>query len=66
MVNEIALVLLFGLFGWRIALIYMFMGLLYIAMVTGVVIGRLNMERQVEDWVYAIRMGQAPLPSCKS
>ncbi len=59
MVNEIALVLLFGLFGWRIALIYMSMGLL-IAMVTGWVIGRLNMERQVEDWVYEIRMGQTP------
>ncbi len=59
MVNEIALVLLFGLFGWRIALIYMSMGLL-IAMVTGLIIGRLNMERQVEDWVYEIRMGQTP------
>jgi uncharacterized protein len=59
MVNEIALVLLFGLFGWRIALIYMSMGLL-IAMVTGLVIGRLNMENQVEDWVYEIRMGQTP------
>lgn len=59
MVNEIALVLLFGLFGWRIALIYMSMGLL-IAMVTGMIIGRLNMERQVEDWVYEIRMGQTP------
>ena len=60
MVNEIALVLLFGLFGWRIALIYMSMGLL-IAMVTGLIIGRLNMERQVEDWVYEIRMGQTPV-----
>jgi uncharacterized membrane protein YraQ (UPF0718 family) len=59
MVNEIALVLLFGLFGWRIALIYMSMGLL-IAMLTGWIIGRLNMERQVEDWVYEIRMGQTP------
>ena len=59
MVNEIALVLLFGLFGWRIALIYMSMGLL-IAIVTGIIIGRLNMERQVEDWVYEIRMGQTP------
>jgi len=59
MVNEIALVLLFGLFGWRIALIYMSMGLL-IAMLTGLIIGRLNMERQVEDWVYEIRMGQTP------
>ncbi len=59
MVNEIALVLLFGLFGWRIALIYLSMGLL-IAMATGLVIGRLNMEHQVEDWVYEIRMGPAP------
>lgn len=58
MVNEVALALLFGLFGWRIALIYLSMGLL-IAMATGWVIGRLNMERQVEDWVYEIRMGQA-------
>ena len=53
MVNEIALVLLFGLFGWRIALIYMSMGLL-IAILTGIIIGRLNMEHQVEDWVYEI------------
>jgi uncharacterized membrane protein YraQ (UPF0718 family) len=59
MVNEIALVLLFGLFGWRIALIYMSMGLL-IAIATGWIIGRLNMEHQVEDWVYEIRMGQTP------
>jgi hypothetical protein len=59
MVNEIALVLLFGLFGWRIALIYLSMGLL-IAILTGIIIGRLNMERQVEDWVYEIRMGQTP------
>jgi uncharacterized membrane protein YraQ (UPF0718 family) len=60
MVNEIALVLLFGLFGWRIAMIYLSMGLL-IAILTGIVIGRLNMEHQVEDWVYEIRMGQTPM-----
>jgi uncharacterized protein len=59
MVNEIALVLLFGLFGWKIALIYMSMGLL-IAILTGIIIGLLNMENQVEDWVYEIRMGQTP------
>jgi uncharacterized protein len=59
MVNEIALVLLFGLFGWQIALIYLSMGLL-IAILTGIIIGRLNMEHQVEDWVYEIRMGQTP------
>ncbi len=59
MVNEIALALLLAMFGWRIALLYMTTGLV-IAISTGVVIGRLNMERQVEDWVYEIRMGQAP------
>jgi uncharacterized membrane protein YraQ (UPF0718 family) len=52
MVNEIALVLLFGMFGWKVAAIYLGMGLI-IAMVAGWVIGRLKMERHVEDWVYA-------------
>jgi uncharacterized membrane protein YraQ (UPF0718 family) len=52
MVNEIALVLLYGLFGWKIAAIYAGTGLL-IAMVSGWVIGRLRMERHVEEWVYA-------------
>lgn len=52
MVNEIALVLLFGMFGWKVAAIYLGMGLT-IAMVAGWFIGRLKMERHVEDWVYA-------------
>jgi uncharacterized protein len=59
MVNEIALALLMAMFGWRIALLYMATGLA-IAISTGLIIGRLNMERQVEDWVYEIRMGEAP------
>jgi uncharacterized membrane protein YraQ (UPF0718 family) len=59
MVNEIALALLMAMFGWRIALLYMTTGLV-IAISTGLIIGRLNMEHQVEDWVYEIRMGQAP------
>jgi uncharacterized membrane protein YraQ (UPF0718 family) len=59
MVNEIALALLLAMFGWRIALLYMATGLV-IAISSGLVIGRLNMERQVEDWVYEIRMGQTP------
>ncbi len=54
MVNEIALVLLYGLFGWKIAAIYLSMGLL-IAMVSGWTIGRLHMERQLEGWVYEMR-----------
>jgi uncharacterized protein len=59
MVNEIALALLLAMFGWRIALLYMATGLV-IAISTGIVISHLKMERQVEDWVYEIRMGQAP------
>ncbi|MBI5342091.1 MAG: permease [Deltaproteobacteria bacterium] len=56
MVNEIALVLLYGLFGWKVAAIYAGTGL-SIAMVSGWVIGRLGMERHVEPWVYAIPGG---------
>jgi uncharacterized membrane protein YraQ (UPF0718 family) len=56
MVNEIAVVLLYGLFGWKIAAIYMGTGLL-IAMVAGWVIGRLKMERHLEEWVYQIQTG---------
>ena len=52
MVNEIALVLLFGMFGWKVAALYLGTGLA-IAMVAGWVIGRLKMDRHVEGWVYA-------------
>ncbi|NLC59278.1 MAG: permease [Armatimonadetes bacterium] len=58
MVNEVALVLLFGLFGARVALLYLGTGLL-IATVAGWVIGRLHMERHVEEWVYSVRIGEA-------
>ena len=50
MVNEVALALLFGMFGWTIALLYMGLGLA-VAIVAGWVIGRLGMERHLEDWV---------------
>lgn len=50
MVNEVALALLFGLFGWRIALLYLVLGL-SVAVVSGWVIGRLKMERYLEAWV---------------
>lgn len=63
MVNEIALVLLYGLFGWEIAGLYLVTGLL-IAMVAGWVIGRLKLERFVEDWVREIRVGDAGEAAC--
>ena len=56
MVNEVALVLLYGLFGWKIAAIYLGTGLL-IAMIAGWVIGRLHMERYLEEWVLQIQAG---------
>jgi hypothetical protein len=50
MVNEVALTLLFGLFGWNIALLYLGLGL-SVAIVAGWVIGRLRMEAHLEGWV---------------
>jgi uncharacterized membrane protein YraQ (UPF0718 family) len=58
MVNEIALVLLFGMFGWKVTALYLGMGLL-IAITAGLVIGRLRMERYLEDWVQKITSDDA-------
>ena len=58
MVNEVALVLLFGLFGWKVAAIYLGTGLA-IAIVSGWIIGRLRMEKHVEDWVFETKTGGA-------
>ena len=54
MINEIAVVLLFGLFGWKTAMIYVSTGLL-IAISAGYIIGRLKVERHVEPWVFQVR-----------
>jgi len=56
MVNEIALVLLFGLFGWKVAAIYLVTGVV-IAIAAGWIIGRLRMEKHVEAWVYQTQTG---------
>nr|MDA8136592.1 permease [Desulfobacteraceae bacterium] len=55
MVNEIALGLLYGLLGWKVAAIYMGTGL-FIAISAGWVIGRLKMENHIEDWVTQINV----------
>jgi hypothetical protein len=57
-VNEVALAMLFGLFGWQIAGLYLVTGLL-IAILGGVIIGRLKPERYVEDFVWQIQVGRA-------
>jgi uncharacterized membrane protein YraQ (UPF0718 family) len=59
MVNEVAVVLLWGLFGWKIAVIYMSAGLT-VAIIAGFVIGKLKLEKWVEEYVFKIHsMGVA-------
>jgi uncharacterized protein len=58
MVNEIALAMLLALFGWKVAALYLALGLL-VAIVAGLIIGELKMERYLEDWVRAIHFGEA-------
>ncbi len=58
MVNEIALIMLWGLFGWKIALIYTGTGVV-LAIISGIVIGRLKMEKYVQEYVWQIKAGNA-------
>lgn len=56
MINEVAVILLFGLFGYKVAIIYIVTGLI-IAIISGWVIGKLKLEKYVECWVYDIKAG---------
>lgn len=63
MINEVALVLLLGLFGWKIAFIYIISGL-FISIISGIVIGKLKVENLVESFVYENSVnGNINLPS---
>lgn len=55
MVNEVALVMLYGMFGWQVALVYIVSGEV-IAIFAGLIIGRLKLERYVEDYVYQVKV----------
>jgi uncharacterized protein len=56
MINEVAVILLYGMFGWKVAAIYIATGLT-IAIIAGWIIGKLKLEKWVEEWVYATKMG---------
>ncbi len=56
MINEVAIVLLFSMFGWKTAAIYVLSGLV-IAIIAGWVIGKLNLRHWVQDWVYQSQFG---------
>jgi len=56
MINEVAVILLFGMFGWKVTAIYISTGLI-IAIFSGWLIGKLKLEKWVADWVYKTRFG---------
>jgi len=58
MINEVAIILLYGLFGWQVAAIYVGTGLA-IAIIAGWIIGLLKLEKWVEPWVYQTHMGES-------
>ncbi len=62
MVNEVALIMLWGLFGWKIALLYIATGVTA-AILAGFVIGKLRMEKFVEDYVYKMKVGKIAIDS---
>ncbi len=57
MINEVAVILLYGMFGWKVATIYIGTGLT-IAIVAGWIIGKLKLEKWVEEWVYSTKLGE--------
>ena len=67
MVNEVALVMLYGLFGWKIALLYVASGEI-IAIVSGMILGKMKLEKYVEGYVYEIKVNaelDLPEPTMK-
>ena len=60
MINEVAIILLYGMFGWKVAAIYVGTGLV-IAILAGWIIGLLKLERWVEPWVYQTHLGDSGL-----
>ena len=59
-VNEVALVMLYSLFGWKIGTLYLISGIL-VGVIGGIVIGALNMEKYVEEYVYEIEAGESEI-----
>jgi uncharacterized protein len=62
MINEVAVVILLGILGWELTLMYVVAGLT-VAYVGGVIMERFKPERWVESYVWKIQMGEAQMPS---
>jgi uncharacterized membrane protein YraQ (UPF0718 family) len=65
MINEVAVVLLYGMFGMKVALIYVITGLI-VAIIAGWIIGLLKLEKWVEPWVYSMHTGNNNLEEGKT
>jgi len=57
LINEVALAMLWGLFGWKIALLYVASGWI-ISVVVGFILGKLHLEKHIEEYVFKIKMNQ--------
>lgn len=55
LINEVAATMLFAMFGWEIALLYVVSGLV-VAIVAGIIIGRMNLEKELEPFVYKMHV----------
>lgn len=60
MVNEVAVALLWGLFGWKIAFLYIATGLT-IAIISGAIIGKLKMEKYLVEDIYNMKIGSVDI-----
>jgi uncharacterized membrane protein YraQ (UPF0718 family) len=65
MINEVAVVLLAALVGWKVTVLYVATGLA-VGILGGLLIDAAKLERWVEDYVWKIRMGEVALPSAAS
>ena len=64
LINEVALILLAGLFGWKVAVIYVVTGLV-IATISGFLIEKLKLQKYVADWVFQVKANQASVEEQK-
>lgn len=60
MINEVAIILLFGMFGWKVTAIYIVTGIV-VAITAGWTIGKLKLEHQMQEWVYQTKLGNNSL-----
>ncbi len=64
LINEIAIGILLTYFGWKVTAIYIGSGLA-IAITGGIILGRLHLEKWVEDFVYSVKVGNTALDAAK-